>query len=139
MFTPAQHPPCPKHPGPNTRSIPLVPPLGHKTVLRPGPLHTHTRDAPFFLQPRLSLSLSLSLCSCLLTNARASRLWCGGSPGCARWYRKACSQGHAGAMYNMGVMCEAGRGVARSREEAVRWYAAAAEKGHAQAQVFFYY
>lgn len=50
------------------------------------------------------------------------------------WYRKAASQGHAGAQYNLGLSYYHGRGVPQNFAEAFRHYRQAAVQGLASAQ-----
>jgi TPR repeat protein len=45
----------------------------------------------------------------------------------ARLWQLAAAQGHPGAAFNLGVLYETGRGVARDVKEAARWYQLAAE------------
>ena len=49
-------------------------------------------------------------------------------------WREAAQEGHARALFALGLMFENGRGVAQSDEEAVKWYRKAANQGDAQAQ-----
>ena len=51
-----------------------------------------------------------------------------------REWRPLAEQGDATAQYNLGVMYDNGRGVARDYAEAVKWYRRAAEQGEAAAQ-----
>jgi TPR repeat protein len=53
----------------------------------------------------------------------------------AHWTRKAAEQGHTEAQFNLGVMCAAGKGVAKNDKEAVLWFQRAAAKGFVEAQV----
>ena len=45
------------------------------------------------------------------------------------WYRLAAKQGHAGAQYNLGAMCENVQGVLQNFAEALQWFQSAAEQG----------
>lgn len=49
-------------------------------------------------------------------------------------FRKAAEQGHAIAQFNLALMYELGRGVAKDEQQAVFWYQKAANQGHAVAQ-----
>jgi len=49
-------------------------------------------------------------------------------------YRPLAEQGNANAQYNLGVMYERGRGVAKDQATAVDWYRKAADQGNAKAQ-----
>jgi TPR repeat protein len=53
----------------------------------------------------------------------------------ARWFKKAAEQGHARAQFNLGTMCERGRGVEQSYVAAAEWYKEAASQGHTDAQL----
>lgn len=52
----------------------------------------------------------------------------------AEWYRKAATQGHAGAQYNLGWMYNDGRGVPQNFAEAYKLYREAASQGLTSAQ-----
>jgi chromosome segregation ATPase len=52
----------------------------------------------------------------------------------ARWYKQAADRGFARAQYNLGLLLEDGRGVARNEAVAAVFYRAAAEQGFAPAQ-----
>jgi len=52
-----------------------------------------------------------------------------------RWYKQAADHGYARAQYNLGLLLEDGRGVAKDAAAAATLYKAAAEQGLAQAQV----
>jgi hypothetical protein len=49
-------------------------------------------------------------------------------------YRKSAEQGDASAQYNLGIMCDHGRGVPQDYAQAAFWYRKAAEQGYAPAQ-----
>jgi TPR repeat protein len=51
-----------------------------------------------------------------------------------KWWRKAASQGDAGAQYNLGVMYAKGDGVPQDDATAVTYYRKAADQGHATAE-----
>lgn len=53
----------------------------------------------------------------------------------ASLYQRAAGLGSPGAMYNLGVMLEAGRGVPRDERKARDWYAKAGEAGEVKAMV----
>lgn len=50
-----------------------------------------------------------------------------------RWFREAAEQEYPVAQYNMGIMYEEGRGVAKSKSEAIKWYRRAANHGYREA------
>ncbi|MGI0035084.1 MAG: tetratricopeptide repeat protein [Nitrososphaera sp.] len=50
------------------------------------------------------------------------------------YFRQAAERGHAGAQYNLAMMYDTGRGIARDYAEAFKWYRKAARQGHAGAQ-----
>jgi TPR repeat protein len=52
----------------------------------------------------------------------------------ATLFRKAAEQGHPIAQFNLALMHELGRGVAKDEHQAVFWYQKAANQGHAVAQ-----
>jgi TPR repeat protein len=52
----------------------------------------------------------------------------------SEWYRKAASQGHAAAQYNLALMYFSGQGMVQDFSEAAKWYCKAADHGHANAQ-----
>ena len=54
--------------------------------------------------------------------------------GAATWFRRAAERGVVDAQYNLGLMYESGRGVARNPREALRWYGRAAQAGDAGAR-----
>ena len=62
--------------------------------------------------------------------------WAGGKDRAAAvgWYRKAATQGHVNAQWNLATFLGEGRGVARDRSAAYQWYLKAAEQGHAKSQ-----
>ena len=49
------------------------------------------------------------------------------------WFAMAAAQGHGDGEYSLGLMYEWGRGVKRSRGDAMLWYRRAANKGVQQA------
>lgn len=49
----------------------------------------------------------------------------------AMWYQKAAEQHHAGGQYNLGLMYQHGKGVAKDEARALVWYQSAAKQGHA--------
>ena len=51
-----------------------------------------------------------------------------------RWYRLAAEQGHASGQYGLGVVLNAGTGVAEDLPAAARWHRRAALRGHTLAQ-----
>lgn len=51
-----------------------------------------------------------------------------------KWFKKAATQGHKGAQYNLGIMYGNGQGVQQDYDEAVYWYRKAADQGYAPAQ-----
>lgn len=51
----------------------------------------------------------------------------------ARWFQTAAQQGHAGAQYQMGVICESGEGVPEDCGKAAEWYLKSAEQGNVPA------
>jgi hypothetical protein len=52
----------------------------------------------------------------------------------AEWYRRAGAQGHAGALFNLGLLYEHGRGVPRDHGKALALLCEAAAEGHEEAQ-----
>jgi len=52
----------------------------------------------------------------------------------ANWYRQAAVQGHAGAQYNLALLCETGLGVPRDLVQAARLYRDSAIQGNKHAQ-----
>lgn len=61
----------------------------------------------------------------------------GDAEGCkeaAEWYRRAGAQGHAGALFNLGLLYEHGRGVLRDHGKALALLCQAAAEGHEEAQ-----
>lgn len=56
-----------------------------------------------------------------------------GSTEAVAWYRKAAELGNTDAMYNLGVILQAGSGIAKNETEAVAWYRKAAEAGNVAA------
>jgi TPR repeat protein len=50
------------------------------------------------------------------------------------WYRKAAEQGHPLAQYDLGICYYNGKGVEKSRDEAVKWWTAAAKQGDKNAK-----
>ena len=52
----------------------------------------------------------------------------------ARWYRISAERGHAEGQYNLGWMCEEGRGLEQNQPAAREWYRKAAEQGDPGAQ-----
>jgi len=68
---------------------------------------------------------------------RASSSSSGDAEGCkeaAEWYRRAGDQGHAGALFNLGLLYEHGRGVLRDHGKALALLCQAAAEGHEEAQ-----
>ena len=51
----------------------------------------------------------------------------------ASYYERAAALGHLGAMVDLGIACEGGRGVPRDAAAAAGWYRKAADGGHARA------
>ena len=51
----------------------------------------------------------------------------------ASYYARAAALGHLGAMVDLGIACEGGRGVPRDAAAAAGWYRKAADGGHARA------
>jgi TPR repeat protein len=52
----------------------------------------------------------------------------------AEWFRRAGTQGHAGAQYDLGLVYYNGWGVDRDPRQALGWINEAAKNGHPQAQ-----
>lgn len=51
------------------------------------------------------------------------------------WYQKAADQNDAGAQYNLGLMYDQGKGVARDYRQSVKWWTKAGKQDHAGAQL----
>jgi TPR repeat protein len=52
----------------------------------------------------------------------------------AQWYRKAATQSHSLAQFNLGMMCAKGQGMDRDPAQSVIWFIQAAHSGDAGAQ-----